>query len=222
MTSQIYIKENLPSQASKNRLNGVHQLEEKKQEILQIAEELFLKNGIDKTNMMDIAREAGITKATLYRYFPNREEMAVLIHIKMLEKMMNVLGVDRLDFSVKNTRLIVKNMINNFEELRDSLRFIGLFDTDLLSNSYESPASIKAREKVCSFFWSDTEIGDKLSNVDHYKEIIMITNAVTAFCGTIALRKELYWNIPNVDQSEIMSLYEGMLLNYIDSKLLNN
>ena len=82
------------SQATKNRLEGVHQIEEKKQEILQIAEKLFLAHGIEKTPMTEIAREAGITKATLYRYFPNREEIAVQILIVMLERMMDVLGVD--------------------------------------------------------------------------------------------------------------------------------
>ena len=210
------------SQATKNRLEGVHQIEEKKQEILQIAENLFLTHGIEKTPMTEIAREAGITKATLYRYFPNREEIAVQILIVMLERMMEVLGVDRLDFSIENTRIIIENMIDHFDRLQEALRFIGLFDTSLLNNLYESPDSKHAREQVCRFFWSDHEIGDALFDVEHLEEIIMLTNAVTAFCGTIALRKELYWNHPDIEVSDTMDLFKEMLLGYIDTKLLKN
>lgn len=43
--------------------------------IIRASEKLFLKNGIENTSMDDIAREAGYSKATLYVYFKNKDEI---------------------------------------------------------------------------------------------------------------------------------------------------
>ena len=39
------------------------------------AEKLFLEKGIDKTTVSDIAEEAGYSKATLYVYFENKDDI---------------------------------------------------------------------------------------------------------------------------------------------------
>ncbi len=205
------------SQAARNRKKGIHQIEEQRQEILKAAERLFLKNGIANTAVIDIARTAGITKATLYRYFPNRDEIAIQIQIKMLEKMLTILDIDTSVLTMENTRRIVKNMIEKFDELQDILRFIEFFDQASLDDAYESPVSKEARDRVCQFFWGDG-LGERAISRDrHYKQFIMLTNAVTFFCGSIALRKDLYRRAPGVEIPEIMSLFEDMLLKYIDT-----
>jgi len=215
---QIQQKKNI-SKAARNRINGVHQIEKQKQEILKAAEKLFLQNGIENTKMTDITREAGITKATIYRYFPNREEIAVQVQMKMLEKMSSILGVNMSELTIENTRRIVKNMIEKFDELQDALRFIEYFDRAYLNNSYESSISKEARERVCQFFWGDSEIENNLSKDQYYKKIVMLTNAVTFFCGGLALRRNLYWSIPGVEISETMNLFEDMLVTYLDSTI---
>ncbi len=43
--------------------------------ILEAASELFLRYGFEKTTMDDIAREARVAKATLYRYWPSKEAL---------------------------------------------------------------------------------------------------------------------------------------------------
>ena len=40
-----------------------------------VAEKLFMEKGINNTSMNDIARESGYSKATLYVYFKNKEEL---------------------------------------------------------------------------------------------------------------------------------------------------
>lgn len=45
----------------------------KKQDILQAAEQLFYLNGFHATGTDRICREAGVSTRTLYRYFPSRE-----------------------------------------------------------------------------------------------------------------------------------------------------
>lgn len=64
-----------------------------KETISSVADHLFQKNGIDKTTMDDIAREADYSKATLYVYFKNKEEISSYIVLKymklLLEKIDN-------------------------------------------------------------------------------------------------------------------------------------
>ena len=56
--------------------------EEKKQEIIRIAAELFEQSGYERTSMSAIAARVGGSKATLYGYFASKEDLlrAVLDH----------------------------------------------------------------------------------------------------------------------------------------------
>ncbi|KAA3615598.1 MAG: TetR/AcrR family transcriptional regulator [Calditrichaeota bacterium] len=49
--------------------------EEKKKQIVQAAMQVFSKNGIAKSKMIDIAKAAGIGKGTIYEYFRSKEEI---------------------------------------------------------------------------------------------------------------------------------------------------
>lgn len=50
--------------------------ENQREWILEVAENLFTQHGIEAVTLADIARAARLTKATLYRYFSSKEEMA--------------------------------------------------------------------------------------------------------------------------------------------------
>jgi AcrR family transcriptional regulator len=50
--------------------------ENQREWILEVAQNLFTQDGIEAVTLADIARAARLTKATLYRYFASKEEMA--------------------------------------------------------------------------------------------------------------------------------------------------
>lgn len=59
--------------------------------IAQAAEHLFFEKGMDRTTMDNVAKEAGYSKATLYVYFANKEELIhylVLKSMKLLKEML--------------------------------------------------------------------------------------------------------------------------------------
>ena len=60
---------------------------EKKDRIISTAQDLFAHFGIQKTTMDDIARAAGMGKATLYYYFKNKED----IFAAVINKEINIL-----------------------------------------------------------------------------------------------------------------------------------
>ena len=51
------------------------------------AEQLFVKKGIENTSMNDIAKEAGYSKATLYVYFKNKEELISVLVLESMQKL---------------------------------------------------------------------------------------------------------------------------------------
>lgn len=56
------------------------------------ASRLFLEKGITSTSMDDIARESGYSKATLYVYFENKEEIIGILVLKSMQKLYDFLS----------------------------------------------------------------------------------------------------------------------------------
>ncbi len=65
------------------------QRENRKQDILEVAREAFMTDGIMKTSMATIAKEAKITRRTLYRYYKTKEELAFEIEIMLFDELYN-------------------------------------------------------------------------------------------------------------------------------------
>lgn len=77
--------------------------DEKRQSILDAAYVLFRANGFEKTSMLEIAARAGSSKATLYNYFPSKEELFVECLFDMaddyLENAFSGLGIPETDLA---------------------------------------------------------------------------------------------------------------------------
>ena len=55
------------------------QIEERKEAILLTAVHLFQKNGLENVSLTDIAREVGLAKSNIYRYFESREHIYLVV-----------------------------------------------------------------------------------------------------------------------------------------------
>lgn len=55
--------------------------------IAKAAEQLFMVKGIENTSMDDIAKKAGYSKATLYVYFKNKEELISVLVLESMQKL---------------------------------------------------------------------------------------------------------------------------------------
>lgn len=58
-----------------------------RQNIADTAQELFMQKGIEGTSMSEIAKKAGYSKATLYVYFKNKEELVGFLVLESMEKL---------------------------------------------------------------------------------------------------------------------------------------
>ncbi|MGA5661741.1 TetR/AcrR family transcriptional regulator [Bacillus bombysepticus] len=64
----------------------VKEYEERRKEILETAERLFLTKGFTKTTVNDILKEIGIAKGTFYHYFKSKEEVMDEIIMRIIKE----------------------------------------------------------------------------------------------------------------------------------------
>jgi len=65
----------------------IYQVEETREKILQVAEELFLEQGFFDTQMKDVAVQMGMSRHTLYRYFRDKADLGYTILGKIFAKL---------------------------------------------------------------------------------------------------------------------------------------
>jgi AcrR family transcriptional regulator len=86
-------------------------IDEKRKELLTKAVACFTRYGYGKTTLDDVAREAGINKATLYHYFKNKEALFLQV---MLE--VSAAGIDGLKARTQQLKLPAKQVVFYFAE----------------------------------------------------------------------------------------------------------
>ncbi len=205
------------SRSAANRLNGKHQVEAQRASILDAAEQLFLKRGIDNTRMVDIAAAAGITKVTLYRYFPDRDEIALAIHIRMMNRIAAHVEPATPDCSpAENVRRLAQSMIRNFETLRDAYRYMALFDTLYLDHPPDTALTQWAKHQIATLASQGmTQSGlSRAAPLD--QRFSLVLNTVVWFLEKLALRGELTWSDRAIPLREHLALFEQMIVGFID------
>lgn len=61
--------------------------------IAMAAEKLFMEKGIENTSMNDISSASGYSKATLYVYFKNKEELVGVLVLESMQKLYNYISI---------------------------------------------------------------------------------------------------------------------------------
>ena len=56
--------------------------EQRRNDIIDAAERIFFKNGAENSTMDDVAREAELSKGTLYLYFRSKEDLQFAISVR--------------------------------------------------------------------------------------------------------------------------------------------
>lgn len=120
----------------------------KEQQIIEAARKLFGKYGFKKVTMDEIAREANVTKKTVYTYFSSKEELFKYFideELKNMKKIIEKVEAKNEDFyetvhqaiyqllKYKNKRKFLKNAISEAEILKDPIiiKDLKIIDTEI-------------------------------------------------------------------------------------------
>ena len=203
------------SKAEKDRRKGKHQVDEQRASILDAAEELFLQKGIENTSIGDIAAQAGVSRITVYRYFANRDEMAVKIQSRMFNKINALIPVEGHAPTLESRRRRTQVIIRNFSRLKDAFRYIGMFDKIYLDQASNDVLPQWAMAQLRAGR-TDRNSNEKDKQVPYQDEINVISNNVIWFLEKLALRGELTWSNEGTSLEHSLQVFEDMILGYFD------
>ncbi len=140
-----------------------------RERILAVAQELFTRQGYDKTSLRDIAERLEITKAALYYYFPRKEDILLELHLRLQTLGETViaeleaapdgaarvaiwprLANEMIDFMVDNRELLLLHNRNRsaFESLEAAMAHDGIRDIEVRFERILSSAAMPLRERV--------------------------------------------------------------------------
>lgn len=95
------------------------------EEILDAAACCFIRRGFAATKMEDIAREAGVTKGTLYLYYTNKEELLkAVVRTVLVSKVVELEAIATDD--QLSARVLLLRLLDRWQEAAESPQFSGL------------------------------------------------------------------------------------------------
>ena len=167
--------------------------------------------------MGDISSLLGISRVTLYRYFANRDQMAVEIHVRMLEKINSVLPAATNPPSVEDYRRGVRAILKNYANLQEAYRYIGMFDKIYLDN----PANNTLTQWTIAQLTSGTlaehaTLSDNSQHQAYNSKLWVILSTFTWFLEKLALRGELTWSDKQTPLEEHIEFFEKIILRSFD------
>ncbi|MFV1873749.1 MAG: TetR family transcriptional regulator [Oleiphilus sp.] len=97
----------------KQRANNPEQKALRRQQILQATEKRFRTSAYEEVNLNHIAKDVGITKAALYRYFRNKETLFLALFVESLEALIESSNQQGKRHSVSDTicNVLIKNPV---------------------------------------------------------------------------------------------------------------
>ncbi len=201
----------IPSKMSVKRDNEEFQSPKRREQILEVSRDLFLERGLDKTSMKDIAQASQINRATLYRYFPDLERIAVEVSIGILRE--DFFPVRIAGDSKKRFASAIMAMIDNFHTLKKQFSFFAVYDS-LYTDSSRLPGGETSAwygQQLLSLL--GLEPGEESGDVPplNAARLIMIGNAVMSFLKTLAIRGRILEEEQGVGVDAELTLFRQMI-----------
>lgn len=156
---------------------------------------LFSQKGINNTSMDDIAKNAGYSKATLYVYFKNKEEIVSFLALKSMGKLRDVLveALEGMDNSRNAFLSICFALVDYQKEYPDffdrTLQYIHIdvdeADNSLLNQTYKIGEEITLT--IEKYLKAGIECGELRSFDNYFETIFQMWGMIS---GLIKLAKE--------------------------------
>lgn len=183
------------------------QKDQRREDILSAAEELFLEKGLENVSMKEIAEKAHISKMTLYRYFASRDPIAIEIAVKMLTDIHSSFQNKPIQDSGADPVVVaIIRMIDEFHQYEHAYRYLGMFD-HLYAQNYPSD-ELAGRYKISMLGLRE---GMEMVDTDKIAFHIMLGNATMSFLEKLAARGRLLEKEQEVSIDDQLNEYKKVL-----------
>lgn len=192
-----------------------------RENIVSAASALFMERGIAATSMDDIAKAAGYSKATLYVYFENKEEIVGILVLNSMKKLDDYISSALIQHEATKARydFICRGLVQYQEEFPFYFKMV----LDKININFESKNYLpeeketyqigeEINEKIKDFLLSGMEKGDLRSDLEIMPAILNFWGMLSGIIQ-LAANKEEYIK-KSMGLSKIKFLEYGFSLVY--------
>ena len=192
-----------------------------RENIVSAASTLFMERGIAATSMDDIAKAAGYSKATLYVYFENKEEIVGILVLNSMKKLYDYISSALIQHETTKARydFICRGLVQYQEEFPFYFKMVlDKINIDFESKEYLSEEretyqiGEEINEKIKNFLLSGMEKGDLRNDLDIMPAIFNFWGMLSGIIQ-LATNKEEYIK-KSMGLSKIKFLEYGFSLVY--------
>ncbi|MCM1221678.1 MAG: TetR/AcrR family transcriptional regulator [Lachnospiraceae bacterium] len=192
-----------------------------RENIVSAASALFMERGIAATSMDDIAKAAGYSKATLYVYFENKEEIVGILVLNSMKKLDDYISSALMQHEATKARydFICRGLVQYQEEFPFYFKMVlDKINIDFESKNYlpEEKETYQIgeeiNEKIKNFLLSGMEKGDLRSDLEIMPAILNFWGMLSGIIQ-LAANKEEYIK-KSMGLSKIKFLEYGFSLVY--------
>lgn len=192
-----------------------------REKIVSAASALFMEKGIAATSMDDIAKAAGYSKATLYVYFENKEEIVGILALNSMKKLYDYISSALIQHETTKARydFICRGLVQYQEEFPFYFKMVlDKINIDFVSKDYlpEEKETYQIgeeiNEKIKNFLLSGMEKGDLRSDLEIMPAILNFWGMLSGIIQ-LAANKEEYIK-KSMGLSKIKFLEYGFSLVY--------
>jgi AcrR family transcriptional regulator len=212
----------------KNELD--HQKEQRREEVIQAAIEIFKVNGIENTKMTEIAQKAEVGVASIYRYFKTKPELVIEVAIRTWESIITTFfeNFNQAKYTSLNGIQRVESLLEVFLTLyqnhKDFLRFIEEFDHYIMKEKI-SPDRLEIYENTIlnlrPLMVDALEKGKKDGSIKpfvHNEEFYMtLTHTLISLCQKLISRNTILHSDQDIEGELQVKLIIHMAIDYISS-----
>lgn len=186
--------------------------------LVDVATKLFLKRGIKDITIKDVADEAEIGEATIYRYFGKKQNLVLSVALKLKKKVFEgYFDLSKGKTGFEKAEMFYKSYLNIFKNSPEYFYFINEFDAYMCMeesvqlNEYEKEVDTFKQEffEAYELGLSDKSIR-KIENIDLF--YFSTTHALLELCKKLSTSHDLLTQDKNgAKAQEVETLIEIIL-----------
>ncbi len=170
-----------------------------RENIVSAASALFMERGIAATSMDDIAKAAGYSKATLYVYFENKEEIVGILVLNSMKKLYDYISSALIQHETTKARydFICRGLVQYQEEFPFYFKMV----LDKINIDFESKEYLpeeretyqigeEINEKIKNFLLSGMEKGDLRGDLEIMPAIFNFWGMISGIIQLAANKEE--------------------------------
>jgi AcrR family transcriptional regulator len=144
----------------------------RKQQIMNVALQMFAESGYDSTSISSIAKKAGISKGLIYNYFDSKEDLMIQITEKGFEDMLNSFDLNKDGVLTEKEFIYFINTV--FDLMESKLTFYKLYFTLILQPSVWKLFEVKFIEMIGPMMKTLSEYYRNKGSTDPDVEALMV------------------------------------------------